>query len=420
MDKTLQSTGWKSVDEGSRVPLVPHHPHHHHHQYGQYGHYQQYQDNQPTVDQQPNDLNCSQLTPPSESKDVKNVQPYFATQNPDYYGYGQNHPYLYPPTYYTTHQSPSFYNPSAAMMAAYHSTTNLHHFTSPPHQPTTPSPTSTNHDLWAQRMQLNPMSMNENVDKTKTINRTRKSKRCKCPNCIAPDVPQANKVKKKHVCHIVGCNKVYGKTSHLKAHLRWHSGERPFECDWPNCTKSFTRSDELSRHKRTHTGDKRFVCKLCQKQFTRSDHLQKHMKVHNKKPGEGGTRGRKPKNKMLKEGSKSPSVKSEASVSTNASSLSPVTVPNVTSTSGNEGQNIDKENLTFHGHSQFSLIPPMQQMEDHSSHQQFGSHFHQNNPQFLSHFPTNHLVHSMDSKNVLAMQNNNHPYNISPNEILPH
>jgi len=26
--------------------------------------------------------------------------------------------------------------------------------------------------------------------------------------------------KKLHVCHIEGCNKVYGKTSHLRAHLR--------------------------------------------------------------------------------------------------------------------------------------------------------------------------------------------------------
>ncbi|XP_056611140.1 LOW QUALITY PROTEIN: transcription factor Sp3a [Triplophysa dalaica] len=112
---------------------------------------------------------------------------------------------------------------------------------------------------------------------------------CTCPNCKEGGGRGSNMGKKKqHVCHIVGCGKVYGKTSHLRAHLRWHSGERPFVCTWMFCGKRFTRSDELQRHRRTHTGEKKFVCSECSKRFMRSDHLAKHIKTHqNKKVGGG-------------------------------------------------------------------------------------------------------------------------------------
>ena len=89
----------------------------------------------------------------------------------------------------------------------------------------------------------------------------RRCKRCRCPNCQARgsggggsggamaglragsngDAASGNGGRRLHCCHVPGCGKLYGKTSHLRAHLRGHLGQRPFTCHWLWCGKSFTR-----------------------------------------------------------------------------------------------------------------------------------------------------------------------------------
>jgi uncharacterized Zn-finger protein len=84
-----------------------------------------------------------------------------------------------------------------------------------------------------------------------------------------------------HLCRIEGCNARFSQTGHRDSHELTHTGEKPYVCTYENCNKCFVRKSDCARHIQcVHLGKKDFQCLECGLNCSRESNLIAHLRTH--------------------------------------------------------------------------------------------------------------------------------------------
>ncbi|KAI7848036.1 hypothetical protein BDC45DRAFT_471772 [Circinella umbellata] len=159
----------------------------------------------------------------------------------------------------TSSQPHSFFLPSPTDRSTTPTTatgTELHYYSQ--QQPSYPINYSSQYPAMAAAAVAVSSTSNSNSNMTSTVTDSRsntsstRSNNRRSSNIQRQQQEQQQEQQKSHVCPIMQCQRRFKRLEHLKRHMRIHTLERPFTCNYPGCHKTFSRSDNLSQHMKTH------------------------------------------------------------------------------------------------------------------------------------------------------------------------
>lgn len=84
-------------------------------------------------------------------------------------------------------------------------------------------------------------------------------------------------IREVYTCPFPTCNRISSEHSNMKAHMRLHTGERPYVCRVASCRKSFRWKSSLTYHERAlHSNSRPYQCISCRKSFVEKRKLRLH------------------------------------------------------------------------------------------------------------------------------------------------